>query len=103
MSDSEEEATALSALNELVAELGLAFHPEMPVESYVRTASGDSVDEQLARVAGVEVEEWRVFEPADAEWLQQGLDLAWSLWGDGVFDVIKTIEPWKTFFEQQGD
>ena len=84
--DDAERALADRALSTLVEALGLAFHPDMPVDEYVTaTGEGDAVP---------------TFDPGEARFLQACLDIAWHVYGDGIYDEVKKIEPWKTYFEE---
>lgn len=82
-----ERALADSALKTLIEELGMAFHPDMRVNEYVRAVESDS-------------EVIPTFEEDEARFLQACLDIAWHVYGDGIYDEVKKIEPWKSYFEE---
>lgn len=102
-----ERELADAALRQLIAKLGLAFHPEIEVWTYITAIDGASYDAGLLQAmrehGGFEdLPEGHVptFSKEDAKYYQACLDIAWHVYGNDIFDEIKKIEPWKTYFEE---
>lgn len=100
-------AVAESALQSLIDRLGLAFHPERPIADYVTVVDGSAHDAQLLEVMEEQGHDvpastgQPTFTPLEVEHYQYCLDLAWRVFGDGIYDEIKKIEPWKSWFAGQ--
>ena len=105
-----ERELADAALRQLIARLGLAFHPEVEVWTYIQTSDGENHDAGLLQAMrdyggfeGLPEDVAQTFTEEDAKYYQACLDIAWHVYGDGIFDEIKKIEPWKTYFEELGE
>lgn len=86
--DTQEVQNAKATLRELVMTLGMSFHPDNPISDYV--ALGPDLE-----IVGP------TFHPTDTDRLQAGLDSAFQVLGvDGLYEFVKTLEPWKSYFEQ---
>lgn len=100
-------AIAESALEALIKKLGMAFHPEVDISSYVETMEGGHTDASIAqafKTKGFDFPDLTgepSFTQIEVQHYQHCLDLAWEVFGEGIYDEIKKHEPWKSYFEEQ--